>query len=110
MQLELPLHAPPPPDLEEVARLAGWLFAEGDRWVKASEISAALAISDRLIRHLAASSGGIIVSGPGSPGYKHVRHCDPDEVHTVTGRLEHQANLMGLRAREIRQAFHRAAW
>ena len=73
MQLELALHAPPPPDLEEVARLAGWLHGAGDRWIKASEISAALTITDRQIRHLATSSGGIIVSSPGSPGYKHVR-------------------------------------
>jgi hypothetical protein len=109
MQLELALHAPPPPDLEEVARLSGWLHGAGDRWVKASEISAALGITDRQIRHLATSSGGIIVSSPGSPGYKHVRHCDPEEVSAITGRLEHQAKLMGNRAREIRLAFHRAA-
>lgn len=109
MQLELPLHTPPPADLADVARLAGWLYQAGDAWLSAKTISAALGISDREIRHLATSSGGQIVSSPGSPGYKHVRHCDPEEVAAVTGRLEAQAKAMGARAREIRLAFHRAA-
>ncbi len=106
MQLELALHAPEPVDLVEVARLSGWLYEAGDRWVPARELCAALDITDRQIRHLAASSRGQIVSSPGSPGYKHVRHCDPEEVNAITGRLEHQAKLMGTRAGEIRKAFH----
>ncbi|WP_193214975.1 hypothetical protein [Luteolibacter marinus] len=109
MQLELDLRAPAPADLAEVARLARWLYESGDRWCKAREITQALGLSDRQIRHLAAASGGIVVSSPGSPGYKHVRHCDPEEVHAIAARLEHQAKLMGDRAREIRRAFHRAA-
>jgi hypothetical protein len=109
MQLELPLHAPPPADLADVARLAGWLYQAGDAWLSAKAISAALGISDREIRHLAASSSGLIVSSPGSPGYKHVRHCDPEEITAVAGRLEAQAKAMGDRARAIRLAFHRAA-
>lgn len=109
MQLELALAAPCPPDLEDVARFAGWLYSAGDRWVKAAEVSSALAISDRQVRHLAASSAGLIVSSPGSPGYKHIRHCDPEEVAIITARLEHQATAMGDRARQIRRAFHRSA-
>jgi hypothetical protein len=109
MQLELPLGTPPPADLVDVARLSGWLYEAGDRWVPARELSTVLELSDRQIRHLAASSGGLVVSSPGSPGYKHVRHRDPDEISAITSRLEHQAKLMGTRAREIRMAFHRAA-
>lgn len=109
MQLEMSFDAPAPADLADVARIVGWLYAAGDRWVPAREIATSLDLSDRQIRHLAASSHGLIVSSPGSPGYKHVRHCDPDEVVAITGRLEHQAKLMGDRAREIRLAFHRAA-
>jgi len=108
MQLELSLQAPPPPHQADVARLAGWLYRAGDVWLSAKTISASLGISDREIRHLATSSQGIIVSSPGSPGYKHVRHCDPEEVAAVAGRLEAQAKAMGDRAREIRLAFHRA--
>jgi hypothetical protein len=109
MQLELSLDAPAPAELADVARLAGWLYQAGDRWLSARDISAALELSDRQIRHLAASSGGLIVSSPGSPGYKHVRHCDPEEIKTITSRLEHQAKLMGDRARSIRSAFHHSA-
>lgn len=108
MQLELALHAPPPADLADVARLTGWLYEAGDRWVPAREITAQLGLTDRTIRHLAASSSGLVVSSPGAPGYKHVRHCDPEEIATITTRLEHQARLMGDRARAIRAAFHRA--
>lgn len=109
MQLELALNAPQPADLDDVARLAGWLYSAGDRWVRAAEISAALGLGDREIRHLSTSSSGMIVSSPGSPGYKHVRHCDPEEIAAVTSRLEHQANAMGDRARQIRLAFHHSA-
>jgi hypothetical protein len=109
MQMELDLRAPAPPDLAEVARLAAWLYAAGDRWVNAKEIALILGLSDRQIRHLAAASGGIVVSSPGSPGYKHVRHCDPEEIKAITARLEHQAKLMAKRATEIRRSFHQAA-
>lgn len=109
MQLELDLRAPAPPDLAEVARLASWLYEAGDCWCNAREISHSLGLSDRQIRNLAAASGGIVVSSPGSPGYKHVRHCDPEEIKAIAARLEHQAKLMGKRASEIRRAFHQAA-
>lgn len=109
MQLELSFRAPEQPDLEEVAKLAVWLYQIGDEWVTARRITAALDLTDRQIRHLAAASGGVIVSGPGCPGYKHVRHCDPDELRTVASRLEHQAKLMAERAAAIRRQFHRAA-
>ena len=109
MQLELSFNAPAPADLADVARLAGYLYELGDRWASAKDIASALDISDRQIRHLAASSSGQIVSSPGSPGYKHVRHCDPDEIKAITGRLEHQAKLMSERACSIRKAFHSAA-
>lgn len=109
MQLELSLQAPTPADLAEVAGLASWLYAAGDRWVPAREIAAELHLNERKIRHLAASSGGLIVSGPGCPGYKHSRHCDPEEIAAVQSRLLHQARLMADRASEIAREFHRAA-
>ena len=109
MQLELSLDAPAPADQADVARLVAWLYEAGDQWVKASRISDALGISDREVRHLAASSGGLIVSSPGSPGYKHVKHCDPEEIQAIAGRLEHQAKLMAQRAGAIRKALHSAA-
>lgn len=109
MQLELSLDAPTPADLADVARLASWLYQSGDRWIPSKEITDALDLTERQIRNLASSSAGIIVSSPGSPGYKHVRHCDPEEIKTITARLEHQAKLMGQRAGAIRSAFHNSA-
>lgn len=109
MQLELPLQTPKPADLEEIARLARYLYEAGDSWHTARTISADLNLTDRKIRHLAASSGGLVVSGPGCPGYKHARHCDPDEIATVTARLRHQAKLMADRAGDIARTFHTSA-
>lgn len=107
MQLELSLQAPER-DLEGVALLCAWLYHAGDTWTTASNIGKALDLSERQIRHLAASSSGMIVSGPGCPGYKHIRHCDGEEVGTVTNRLRHQAKLMTDRAGDITREFHRS--
>lgn len=109
MQLELSFNGHTKADQDEVARLTRWLYTSGDRWVPAKEILETLGFSDRKVRILAAASRGYIVSSPGSPGYKHVKHCDPEEVRTTTGRLDHQAKLMSQRACEIRTAFHSAA-
>jgi hypothetical protein len=109
MQLDLPLFVPIPAEVEEVAAFARWLYDAGDRWVPAREITAALDLSDRQIRHLAASSGGIVVSAPGCPGYKHIRHCDPEEVRAVASRLQHQAKLMADRAGDILSQHHRCS-
>ena len=106
MQLELTLSAPADPELEEVARLTRYLYEAGDRWVKARQIAAALGVDDRKVRSLASASRGEVVSGPGCPGYKHVRHCDPEEVARVTAQLTRQAKLMADRAGEIRRRFH----
>ncbi len=109
MQLELSLDEKPQADLADVARLVAWLYESGDQWVKCSRISDALDLSEREVRNLASNSGGLVVSSPGSPGYKHVKHCDPEEIKAITSRLEHQAKLMGERACAIRNAFHSAA-
>ena len=108
MQLELSFRAPEQPDLEDVARLARWLYEAGSAWTTAKQITAALGLADRQIRHLASASGGVIISGPGCPGYKHARNCDPEEIATVAARLEHQAKLMATRAGQIRRNFHAA--
>lgn len=105
MQLELPLKDPQI-DLEQVARLAAWLYRAGDEWIPARRITELLGLTDRQIRQFAAASRGRIVSGPGAPGYKHVRHCDQEEVSQVTGMIERQARSMAQRALEIRRAFH----
>lgn len=108
MQPELPLFDKQE-DLEEVAVFCAWLYQSGKDWYTAATIGAALGHSDRKVRLLASASRGLIVSGPGCKGYKHVRHCDPDEIATVTNLIERQAKSMAHRATEIRRAFHHSA-
>ena len=108
-QLALPLPPETKPAADDVARLTSHLYALGDTWTSASSLSRSLGYSDRHIRALASASHGMILSGPGCPGYKHIRHSDPEEVSAVTARLEHQARLMSLRAGTLRRAWHAAA-
>lgn len=110
MQLTLQLDDQEPADLYQVAILASWLYQRGHAWTKAAEISKELPdLNERAIRKLAAASAGIIVSGPGCPGYKHIRNCDPEQARTVANRLQSQAKLMSARAGDILSALHRAA-
>ena len=108
MQLALNFDAPQPPEVAQVAELARWLYQQGHTWTKAAQICAALPhLDERSVRRLAAASAGLIVSGPGCPGYKHVLNCDPEEVRAVANRLQHQAKLMSTRAGEILSQHHR---
>ena len=109
MQLELPFRERTQADLEDIARLAAYLYSRGSEWTTAKIIGEDLGIRERRVRELAAESGGLLVSGPGAPGYKHCRHCTPDEIREVTARLLGQAKLMAARASEIARQFHRTA-
>ena len=106
-QLDLPLADRATPEQAEAARLAAYLFGRVG-WSTAAQITAALALTDRRIRRLASIAGDLIVSGPGCPGYKHLRRCNPDELAEAAARLEHQAALMSRRAGRMRAAAHRA--
>ena len=108
-QLALPLPTEATTAADDVACLVSHLYSLGDTWTSAADLSRALGFSDRQIRALASASAGLILSGPGCRGYKHIRHSDPEEVAQVTSRLEHQARLMSLRAGTIRRAWHAAA-
>lgn len=92
---------------DEVAGLL--IYLRGKGWTRATQIAADLGLKDRKIRALAAASAGLIVSGPGSPGYKHVQDCTPEEISAAVSTLEHQAKLMATRAGKIRAQWHRAA-
>lgn len=106
MQLALQFHDPRLPDLaSEVQELVTWL-ANQHGWRKASQIQDALGIPERALRSLASTSRGLIVSGPGCPGYKFVGNCTPDEIRETVQRLDHQAAVMQTRAREIRSQAH----
>jgi len=104
MQLSLQLADSAPGD--ELATLCNFLLNRPD-WTKAKTITNSLNYSDRQIRALASRSGGLIVSGPGSPGYKHVSRCTGEEVNRICEKLQAQAKLMSSRAGDIRAAFHK---
>ena len=72
----------------------------------AKQLSAALNLSDRKIRQLAEAADGLIVSGPGSPGYCHLYHCDPDTIGHITATQISQARQMIRRALRTRRRAH----
>ena len=78
-------------------------------WHTARQIADSLNLDDRRIRDLASHSNGMIVSAPGSPGYKHVYNCSGKEVAQIAGRLQEQAKKMSERAGQIRTQFHKSA-
>lgn len=86
----------------EIDGLAAFLFSRG--WVKASAIEAALGFDERKIRAIAEASEGMIISGPGCPGYMLFSSAEqlPD-VDQAANRLESQANRMLLRAETLRR-------
>jgi hypothetical protein len=104
-QLEMDFEAKQPA-ADDIARLARFLYDQGAQWTTAKDITAALNFSDRKIRHLASESNGLILSGPGCPGYRHVRRATTEEVQEVVARLRHQAHVMDQRCSAIHQAFH----
>ena len=96
--------APAPPALDVIG-LAQWL-AERPGWHTAREIAAALELPDRRVRQLAEHSHGLIVSGPGTPGYQHASHCTAEEISHTAETLVSQAKRMIRRAIEIRRKAH----
>ena len=107
-QLDLNFTAVPNPSTAEIDRLVAYLYRRAEAWTTAKTITADLGISDRTIRALASASNGQILSGPGCPGYKHIRHSNPEEVQQVVARLRHQAHTMALRCADVLKSWHAA--
>ena len=98
----------PVPAAAEVDQLIDFLlWASAKGWVNAKQIAASLGFNERKNRSLAQESDGIIVSGPGCPGYRHITHCTMDQAREVSLRLESQSNAMKRRSIQIRQMAHR---
>jgi hypothetical protein len=85
--------------------LEGWLLTHPG-WHTAKEIGNALCWNDRWIRGAAAASDQI-VSGPGSPGYRHIRNCEAGEIRDIVATLRSQARAMNQRAIRLEKAGHR---
>lgn len=111
-QLELtaaPASAAPDPNL-------AWLEAlllQRACWMTAAEVAAeaqAIArggspLNERSVRRLASASDWIL-SGPGSPGYKHLKHASADEINHFANAAESQGKQMIERAIRLRHQAH----
>ena len=72
----------------------------------AAKRSSALDLTDRRIRQLAEASDGLIISGPGSPGYCHLYHCPTETLAHIADTLRSQARHMIARSIRIRRRAH----
>jgi hypothetical protein len=97
--------APPAPPAGEVEALLAYLKSHPG-FHTAKQLALALHLTDRQIRQLAEQSDGSIVSGPGSPGYCHISHCDPDTIGHIAETLRSQARRMIARSIRIRKRAH----
>lgn len=95
---------PAPPSVE-VVTLVRWL-AMNPGWHTARELSAHLGLTDRRVRALAECSNGLIVSGPGTPGYAHMSHCTIEEIAHAADTMISQARRMLHRAIRLRRRAH----
>lgn len=108
-QPELNMFTAEPTDAN-VAWLERLLHASAN-WMTAAEILAAVDqdVKDdhkRYIRQLASASQ-VILSGPGSPGYKHLAHCTPEEIKHYTNAGIAQGKQMVKRAIRLRRSAHK---
>ena len=98
--------APPAPvPVGEVECLLAYLSANPG-FHTARQLTAALDFTDRKIRQLAEAADGLIVSGPGSPGYCHLYHCDSKTIGHIADTLRSQARNMLRRSIRIRVRAH----
>jgi hypothetical protein len=87
---------------ERVAELLDYLGGRG--WISGRQIREAKHWDERIIRLLAASSDGAIISG--QRGYKLTRQATPEEMRHATAWMESQAKQMAERACAIRRVWH----
>ena len=87
--------------------LTRYLLGRG--WVKAAVIDAELHVDERRVRAIAEASDGMIISGPGCPGYKLFTGVpEMGDVDEAANRLESQANRKLLRADSLRRRARRS--
>lgn len=96
---------PSPPEVGEVERLLVHL-SRHPGFHTAKQLAETLDLTDRKIRQLAEASDGLIVSGPGSPGYCHLYHCPAETVGHITATMISQAKAMIRRSLRIRRRAH----
>lgn len=92
---------PVPPEVGEVERLLNHL-SNNPGFHTAKQLAEVLNLSDRKIRQLAEASNGLVISGPGSPGYCHLYHCDDETTGHISDTLISQGKHMIRRALRIK--------
>jgi hypothetical protein len=107
--VQLELKPPQAPGVEQdVAWLEKLLFDNGS-WVTAAEILRAIGRpptddNKRWVRDVA-SRAEFVLSGPGSPGYKHIKHCKiEDIVHYAKSLIAQGREMVRRGIRLIRNA------
>jgi len=89
----------------EIRTLTDWLAGRG--WVRGAAITEALGLDERKIRAIAEASDGLVISGPGCPGYKLLSGAaELRDVDQAASRLESQAKRMLHRANSLRRRAH----
>jgi hypothetical protein len=96
---------PRSPEPGEVEILVAYLLNHPG-FQTAKQLCDALVYSDRKIRQLAEEADGLIISGPGSPGYCHVQHCPVEQVNHITSKSISQAKKMIRKALKSRRVAH----
>lgn len=97
----------PTPAASEVDQLIDFLLWSSTKgWVNAKQIAAILGFNERKIRSLAQHSEGIIISGPGCPGYRHIDNCTCAQVREVSDRMKSQAKEMLRRSIRLKNLAH----
>jgi len=86
--------APPALPSGEVERLVNYLYERGMQWTTSSQILADLGINDRKLRVLKGQSSNRIISGPGCPGYRHLKFCTLEDLYEAAARRHSQAKAM----------------
>lgn len=94
---------------EEVRRLVSILRDSG-AWMTRRELAAAFGgedAADRKVRAIAEAAAPVVVSWPGSPGYRHWDHCTVAEIDHCIEAFESAAKKLIQRAHTYRLAYHR---
>lgn len=94
---------------EEVRSLVSILRDSG-AWMTRRELASAFGgeeVADRKVRAIAEAAAPVVVSWPGSPGYRHWDHCTVAEIDHCIEAFESAAKKLIQRAHVYRKAYHR---
>jgi hypothetical protein len=98
-QLEMRFLKPAVADAE-VAELVG-VLRDARTWVSTERIKRLTGMNDRRIRAAAEASNGLVLSGPGSPGYMLTEFASMDTKDLIVRKIVRQAKRMIARAKAI---------